>query len=109
MLHSFSLFRIANMLENWHQMDGNWLETIKHTGIAHMRLLPFLWFYMKLVMINSFLIVCFTMVKKILKSKNIYKILTKISRNGYQIIFREERITFTIKTRENLPIIFPQF
>ena len=37
MLHSFSLFRIANMLENWHQMDGNWLETIKHTYIAHMR------------------------------------------------------------------------
>ena len=29
MLHSFSIFRIANMLENWHQMDGNWLETIK--------------------------------------------------------------------------------
>ena len=28
MLHSFSLFRIANMPENWHQMDDNWLETI---------------------------------------------------------------------------------
>ena len=26
---------------------------------AHMRLLPFLWFSMKLGMINSFLIVCF--------------------------------------------------
>ena len=32
---------------------------------AHMRLLPFLWFSMKLGMINSFLIVCFTMVQKI--------------------------------------------
>ena len=31
---------------------------------AHMRLLPFLWFSMKLGVINSFLIVCFTMVQK---------------------------------------------
>ena len=55
------------MLENWHQMDGNWLETIKymHMYSAHMRLLPFSWISMKLGMINSFLIVCFTMVQKI--------------------------------------------
>ena len=64
MLHSFSLFRIANMLENWHQMDGNWLETIKHTYIVHMGFLPFSWFSMKLYVINSFHIVCFTMVQK---------------------------------------------
>ena len=31
---------------------------------ARMRLLPFLWFSMKLGMINSFLVVCFTMVQK---------------------------------------------
>ena len=30
-----------------------------------MRLLPFSWFSMKLGMINSFLIVCFTMVQKL--------------------------------------------
>ena len=36
MLHSLSLFRIANMLENWHQMDDNWLETI-HTCTLTMR------------------------------------------------------------------------
>ena len=76
MLHSFSLFRIANMLENWHQMDGNWLETIKHTYIARMRFLPFSWFSMKLGVINSFLIVCFTMVQKKKKYSN-WKIFTK--------------------------------
>ena len=74
MLHSFSLFRIANMLENWHQMDGNWLETIKHACIAHMRLLPFSCFSMKLGVINSFLVVCLTMVQK--KYSN-WKIFTK--------------------------------
>ena len=31
---------------------------------VHMKLLPFLWFSMKLGVINSFLIVCFTMVQK---------------------------------------------
>ena len=56
------------MLENWHQMDGNWLETIKymHMCSAHMRLLPLSWFSMKLGMNNSFLVVCFTMVQKYL-------------------------------------------
>ena len=50
------------MLENWHQMVGNWLETIKYKYMniynACMRLLPFLWFSMKLGVINSFLVVC---------------------------------------------------
>ena len=95
------------MLENWHQMDGNWLETIKHTYIVRMRFLPFSWFSMKLGMVNSFLVVCFTMVQKIFKLENIYKILTKISCNGYKTMFKEKCITFTINTRENLPIIFP--
>ena len=44
---------------------------------AHMRLLPFLWFSMKLGVINSFLVVCFTMVQTIFKSENIYKICAK--------------------------------
>ena len=78
MLHSFSLFRIANMLENWHQMDGNWLETIYiHTYSARMRLLPFSWFSMKLCVINSFLVVCFTMVQKYLGQKKFTEFLQK--------------------------------
>ena len=95
------------MLNNWHQMDGNWLETMKHTYIARMRFLPFSWFSMKLGMINSFPIVCFTVVQKIFKLENIYKIHTKISCNGYKTMLRGKCITFTINTRENLPIIFP--
>ena len=70
------------MLENWNQMDGNWLETIKHIYSARMRWLPFSWFSMKLSMINSFLIVCFTMVQKYLGRRNFTKFLTKISHNG---------------------------
>ena len=77
MLHSFSLFRIANMLENWHQMDGNWLETIKHIYIARMRFLPFLWFSMKLGMINSFLVMCFATVQKYSNQKIFTKFLQK--------------------------------
>ena len=65
------------MLENWHQMDGNWLETIKHTYSACMRLLPFSWFSMNLGVINSFLVVCFTMVQKIFRSEKFYKISHK--------------------------------
>ena len=67
-----------------------------------MRFLPFLWFSMILGMINSFLVVFFTMVQKIKKN---YRILTKISHNGYKTIFREKCVTFTINTRENFPII----
>ena len=64
-----------------------------------MRLLPFSWFSMKLGMINSFLIVCFTMVeKKFLK----YRILTMISLEGYRTIFTEKCITLTINTREKM-------
>ena len=62
---------------------------------AHMRLLPFSWFSMKLGMINSFLVVCFTMVQK--KKKN--GILTTILLEGYKTIFMEKCITLTIDTR----------
>ena len=108
MLHSFSLYRIANMLENWHQMDGNWLETIKHIYSTHMRLLPFLWFSMKLGVINSF-VVCFTMVQKYLGRRNFTKFLTKISHNSYKTTFREKFVTFTVYTREKFTIIFLWF
>ena len=65
------------MLENWHQMDGDWLETINiYIYNAHMKLLPFLWFSMKLNH-NSFLIVCFTMVQQIFRSEKFYKISYK--------------------------------
>ena len=50
-----------------------------HIYNARTRLLPFSWFSMKLGMINSFLVVCFTMVQKIfrLERKNITKFLQK--------------------------------
>ena len=60
-----------------------------HIYNAHMRLLSFLWFSMKLGVINSFLVMYFTIVQKLFKSENIYKILTKISCNGYETIFRK--------------------
>ena len=97
------------MLENWHQMDGNWLETIKHAYIVHMRFLPFSWFSMKLGVINSFLIVCFIMVQKIFKSENIYKILTKISHDGYKTMFREKCIIFKLIQEKIYQLFFPQF
>ena len=57
-----------------------------------MRLLPFSWFSMKLGVINSFLIVCFTMVQKIFRSEKFYKILTKISCNGYKQYLRKNAL-----------------
>ena len=69
-------------------------------------ILPFLWFSMKFGMINSFLIVCFTMVQKIFKLENIYKIRAKISRNGYKTTFTEKCVTFTISARENFTNYF---
>ena len=71
------------MLENSHQIGGNWLETIKTYIHCAYEILLLLWFSMKPGVINSFLVVCFTMVQKISKLENIYKILTKMSRNGY--------------------------
>ena len=66
------------MLENWHQMVGNWLETIKTYIHCKYETLPFLWFSMKLGVINSFLIVWFTMVQ----NKNLnWKIFTKFLQN----------------------------
>ena len=80
MLHSFRLFRIANILENWHQMVGNRLETIKTYIHCTYEILPFSWFSMKLGVINSFLVVCFTMVQK----KNIQ--IGKYLQNSYKNI-----------------------
>ena len=74
-----------------------------------MRLLPFSWFSMKLGMINSFLIVCFTMVQKNIQVGKNYKILTKISRNGYKTIFFKEKMHYNKYKRENVPIIFLRF
>ena len=70
-------------------------------------ILPFLSFSMKLGMINSFLTVCFTMVQKILKSENIYKIHAKyhvmaikqhLGKNALHLQSIQEKI---------LPVIFP--
>ena len=111
MLHSSSLFRIANMLENWHQMDGNWLETIKTYIHCAYGILPFSWFSMKLGVINSCLVVCFTMVQK--KIYTNWKIFTKFLQKYHVMAIKQYlgkmRYFFTINTRENLPNIFPQF
>ena len=69
---------------------------------ARMRLFPFLWFSMKLGVINSFLIVCFYNGFKIFKSEKICKIRAKILGNGYKTTLMEKFIKFTINTRENL-------
>ena len=61
---------------------------------------------MQFGVINCFLVVCFTMVQKIFKLENIYKILTKISRNGYKTMFRGKCVTFTINTREKFTKYF---
>ena len=88
MLHSFGLFRIANMLENWHQMDGNWLETIKymHMYSVHMRLLPLSWFSMKLGVINDFFRCVFYNDSKIFGSE---KIKTEFSRKCHLMAIKQ--------------------
>ena len=68
---------------------------------ARMRLLPFLWFSMKLGVINSFLVVCFyNAFLKVFKLENIYKIHAKILCNGYKT-FMEKCVEFTINTKGN--------
>ena len=96
------------MLQNWHQMDGNWLETIKHIYSACMRFLLFSWFNVKLGVIK-FSPCVLQWFKKYLGQRNFTKFLTKISRNGYKTTFMEKCSTFTVYTRENFAIIFPQF
>ena len=46
------------------------------------------------------------MVLKVVKSVNIYKICTKILRNGYKSTFMEYCVKSTVNTKQNLPIIF---
>ena len=69
---------------------------------AHMRLLPLSWFSMKLGMINSFLIVCFTMMQKYLvwRKKN-----TEFSQKYHLMAIKQyfkKCVTFTINTREKM-------
>ena len=59
MLHSLRPFRIASMLENWHQMVGIWLGTIHEYLQCAYEIFLLLLFSMKLGVINSFPIVCF--------------------------------------------------
>ena len=73
------------------------------------RLLPFLWFSMRLGVINSFLIVCFTMVQKIFKSENIYKIRAK-----YHVMARKQHLgkmyyIYHKYKRKFNQLFFPQF
>ena len=54
---------------------------------AHMRLLPFLWFSMKLGVINSFLIVCFY--NGFLKNYSNWKIFTKFMQKYYVMAIKQ--------------------
>ena len=77
---------------------------------VHLRLLPFLWFSMRLGVINSFLVVCFTMVQKIFKSESIYKIRAKILHNGYKTTFTEKMCYIYNQYKGKFyQIFFPQF
>ena len=115
MLHSFRLSRIANMLENWHQMVGNWLETINiliHEYLQCMyEIVTILWFSMKLGVINSYLVVCFYNGFKSFQVREYLQIsCKKILHNGYKTTFMEKCFKFTINTRENFTnYFFPQF
>ena len=73
---------------------------------ARMKLLPFLWFSMKLGVINSFLVVSFTMAQKLFKLENIYKIRAKYHIMAIKQHLGEKCITFTINTRENFTNYF---
>ena len=53
---------------------------------VHMRLLPFLWFSMRLGMINSFLVVCFTMVQKKYSNQRIF---TKFVQKYYVMAIKQ--------------------
>ena len=109
MLHSFSLFRIANMLENWHQMDGNWLETIKHTYIVRMRFLPFTWFSMKLGVINSFLVVFYNGSKKYFNRKIFTKFLQKYQVMAIKQYLGKNVLHLQLIQKEIYQLFFPQF
>ena len=53
---------------------------------ARMRLLPFLWFSMKLSVINSFLVVCFIMVQKKYSNRRIF---TKFMQKYYVMAIKQ--------------------
>ena len=66
---------------------------------ARMRLLPFSWFSMKLSVINSFLVVCFTIVQKFGLEN------TEFPQKYHLMAIKQylkKCITFTINTRERM-------
>ena len=79
-------------MENWHQIDGNWLETIKTYIHCAYEILPFSCFSLKLGVINSFLIVCFTMVQKYSNWKIFTKFLPKYHIIAVRQYFRKDAL-----------------
>ena len=75
---------------------------------ARMRLFSFLWFSMKLGVINSFLIVCFCNGFKSFQVGEYLQNLCKKKKlhNGYKTTFIEKCVKFTINTRENFTNYF---
>ena len=110
MLHSFRLFRIASMLENWHQMVGNWLETIdKYMNIYNARMR--LWYFCGLVLDLAWSIVfslcALQWFKNLSKLENIYKILIKKLYNSYKTTFREKCVKIIKYMCRNFINYFP--
>ena len=62
---------------------------------------------MKLGVINSFLVVCFTMVQKYCKLENIYKIHAKISIMAIKQHLQKNALHLQSIQEKILPIIFP--
>ena len=71
---------------------------------VHMRLLPFSWFSMKLGVINSFLIVCFTMVQK---KKKKTEFSQKYHLKAIKQYLQKMLYSYNKYKRENGSIIFP--
>ena len=74
---------------------------------ACMRLLPFLWFSMKLGMINSFLMVCFTMAQKKYSNQRIFKkFMQKYYVMAIKHYLRKNALHLQSIQEKILPIIF---
>ena len=69
---------------------------------VRMRLLPFSWFSMKLGVINSFLIVCFTMVQKKKKKKKKTEFSQKYHLKAIKQYLWKKYVTLTTNTREKM-------
>ena len=74
-----------------------------------MRLLPFLWFSMKLGVINSFLVVCYTMVQKYSNQKIFTKFLQKYHVVAIKQYLGKNALLLQLIQKKVYQLFFPQF